>query len=245
MFWNERSRTLSGLPTCASGWARPRRGTGEQAVKVEIYSDVVCPWCYIGKRRFEKALEAFPGAEDVEVIYRPFQLNPLATRAVQPSAQVYERKFGRPAETIFGPLTQAAAAEGITFRMEDALATSTFTAHRLLWLAAREHRQAEVKEGLLALYFTNGGDLGDHEQLAEVASAAGLDREAALVFLASDEGVEEIRSELAAAAELGISSVPTFVFDGRFAVQGAQSPELLLETLTRVAGRASAAAGRD
>ncbi|MFD7561249.1 DsbA family oxidoreductase, partial [Streptomyces sp. NPDC059835] len=127
-------------------------------MKVEIYSDLVCPWCYIGKRRFEKALAAFPEAAGVEVVYRPFQLNPAAPETPEPSARVYERKFGRPAETIFGPLTRAAAAEGITFRMDEALATNTFQAHRLLWFARRHGRQAEMKERLLGHYFTDGGD---------------------------------------------------------------------------------------
>ncbi|WP_338673557.1 DsbA family oxidoreductase [Streptomyces sp. SCSIO 30461] len=211
-------------------------------MKVEIYSDLVCPWCYIGKRRFEQALAAFPGADQVEVVYRPFQLNPDAPETTEPSAQVYERKFGRPADTIFGPLTQAAAAEGLTFRLEEALATNTFQAHRLLWHAARHTRQVEVKEGLLAHYFTNGGDLGDRTTLADVAAAAGLDRDAALAFLASREGTEEVRAELAQAVEVGVTAVPTFVFDGKVVLQGAQSPELILEVLTKVAdGTISAA----
>ncbi|MER5778991.1 DsbA family oxidoreductase [Streptomyces sp. NPDC002039] len=204
-------------------------------MKVEIYSDLVCPWCYIGKRRFEQALAAFPGADRVEVVYRPFQLNPDAPDTTEPSARVYERKFGRPADTIFGPLTKAAAAEGVTFRLEDALATNTFEAHRLLWLARHHGRQAEVKEVLLAHYFTNGGDLGDRTALADVAATAGLDRDAVLSFLASQEGVDEVRAELAQAAELGITAVPTFVFDGEVVLQGAQSPELILEVLTKVA----------
>ncbi|WP_063794322.1 DsbA family oxidoreductase, partial [Kitasatospora sp. MBT63] len=198
-------------------------------------SDVVCPWCYIGKRRFEKALEAFPQAADVEVVYRPFQLNPLSSEAGEPSSQVYERKFGKPAQAIFGPLTQAAAAEGITFRMDDAIAANTFSAHRLIWFAARHGLQSEVKEGLLAHYFTNGGHLADKAQLADVGVAAGLDRDQVEAFLASQDGVAEVRSELAEAAELGITSVPTFVFDGQVAVPGAQSPELLLEVMEKVA----------
>lgn len=141
-------------------------------MKVEIYSDLVCPWCYIGKRRFEKALAAFPEAANVDVVYRPFQLNPAAPETTEPSAHIYERKFGRPAATIFGPLTSAASAEGITFRMDDALATNTFQAHRLLWFARRHGRQAEVKERLLAHYFTDGGNLGDREALAGLAEAA-------------------------------------------------------------------------
>ncbi|GAA2143294.1 DsbA family oxidoreductase [Kitasatospora kazusensis] len=204
-------------------------------MKVEIYSDLVCPWCYIGKRRFEKALAAFPGAADVEVVYRPFQLNPAAGEEGEPSALVYERKFGRPAESIFGPLTQAAAAEGLTFRMEQAVATNTFQAHRLLWFAARHRLQDEVKERLLAHYFTDGGHLGDHTQLAEIGVAAGLDRDRVVAFLASQDGAREVRAELAEAAGLGVTSVPTFVFDGRVAVSGAQSPELLLEVLEKVA----------
>ncbi|MDH6137614.1 putative DsbA family dithiol-disulfide isomerase [Kitasatospora sp. MAA4] len=207
-------------------------------MKVEIYSDVVCPWCYIGKRRFEKALAAFPGAADVEVVYRPFQLNPAASEAGEPAAQAYERKFGRPAQSIFGPFTEAAAGEGVTFRMDDAVATNTFTAHRLLWFAERHGRQGAVKEALMAHYFTNGGHLGDHAALAEIGAAAGLDRAEVAAFLASQDGVAEVRAGLAEAAQLGITSVPTFVFDGAVAVQGAQSPELLLEVMTKVAAEA-------
>ncbi|WP_371493728.1 DsbA family oxidoreductase [Kitasatospora sp. NBC_00374] len=204
-------------------------------MKVEIYSDVVCPWCYIGKRRFEKALAAFPGAADVEVTFRPFQLNPAASEVGEPSAQVYERKFGRPAQSIFGPLTEAAAAEGITFRMDAAVATNTFEAHRLIWFAARHGRQSAVKEGLLAHYFTDGGHLGDRTALTDIGVAAGLDRAEVAAFLTSPDGVDEVRAELAEAARLGITSVPTFVFDGEVAVQGAQSPELLLEVMTKIA----------
>lgn len=211
-------------------------------MKVEIYSDLVCPWCYIGKRRFEKALAAFPGAAGVDVVYRPFQLNPAASETAEPSAHVYERKFGRPAATIFGPLTSAAAAEGITFRMAEALATNTFQAHRLLWFARRHGRQAEVKERLLAHYFTDGGDLGDREALAGLAEAAGLDRAAALAFLASSEGAGEVRAELAEAAALGVTAVPTFVIDGTLVLKGAQSPEVLLEALERAAADGSPAA---
>lgn len=212
-------------------------------MKVEIYSDLVCPWCYIGKRRFEKALAAFPEAAGVDVVYRPFQLNPAAPETPEPSADVYERKFGRPAATIFGPLTSAAAAEGLTFRMDDALATNTFQAHRLVWFARRHGRQAEVKERLLAHYFTDGGDLGDREALARLAEAAGLDRADALAFLASSEGVGEVRAELGEAAALGVTAVPTFVIDGTFVLQGAQSPEVLLDALERAAaaGRSPAA----
>ncbi|MGW3056583.1 DsbA family oxidoreductase [Streptomyces goshikiensis] len=210
-------------------------------MKVEIYSDLVCPWCYIGKRRFEEALAAFPDAADVDVVYRPFQLNPAASETAEPSAHVYERKFGRPAATIFGPLTRAAAAEGITFRMDDALATNTFQAHRLLWFARRHGCQAEVKERLLAHYFTDGGDLGDREALAGLAEAAGLDRAATLAFLASSEGADEVRAELAEAAALGVTAVPTFIIDGALRLQGAQSPEVLLEALERAAADRSPA----
>ncbi|WP_035795128.1 DsbA family oxidoreductase [Kitasatospora mediocidica] len=207
-------------------------------MKVEIYSDVVCPWCYIGKRRFEKALAAFPGAAEVEVVYRPFQLNPGASEVGEPSAKVYERKFGRPAQSIFGPLTEAAAAEGITFRLDDAVAVNTFSAHRLIWFAGQRGHQSAVKEGLLAHYFTDGGDLGDHAALTEIGTAAGLDRAELAAFLASQDGVKEVRAELAEAARLGVTSVPTFVFDGELAVQGAQSPELLLEVMTKIAAGA-------
>ncbi|MFE1413256.1 DsbA family oxidoreductase [Streptomyces sp. NPDC058746] len=210
-------------------------------MKVEIYSDLVCPWCYIGKRRFEKALAAFPEAAGVDVVYRPFQLNPAAPGTPEPSAQVYERKFGRPAASIFGPLTRAASAEGITFRMDEALATNTFQAHRLLWFARRHGRQAAVKERLLAHYFTDGGDLGDREALAGLAEAAGLDRAATLAFLTSSEGADEVRAELSKATALGVTAVPTFVIDGTLVLQGAQSPEVLLGALERAAAGRSPA----
>ncbi|WP_037599688.1 DsbA family oxidoreductase [Streptacidiphilus rugosus] len=204
-------------------------------MKVEIYSDLVCPWCYIGKRRFEQALASYAGADEVEVVYRPFQLNPATPETPEPAAAAYGRKFSTDPQPIFDHLTRAAAAEGLTFRMNDAISANTLQAHRLLWFAARHNFQAEVKERLLALHFTEGGNIGGIEELTAAGAAAGLDRDEVAAFLASHEGEAEVRAELGEAAQLGISSVPTFVFDGKVAVPGAQSPELLVEILERVA----------
>ena len=165
-------------------------------MQIEIYSDVVCPWCYVGERRFFAALESMPELGDVEVVFRPYQLDPAAPAQATPLLPSLERKFGGRAADIVRQVTDAAEGAGVSLRFDRALAANTFDAHRLLWLAAREGGpavQRALAERLFAAHFTEGGDIGDPTQLAAHAAAAGLDPERAAAFLASDGGTAELR----------------------------------------------------
>ncbi len=207
-------------------------------MKVEIYSDVACPWCYIGKRRFEQALAEYPGADEVEVVYRPYQLDPGAPATARPLLKALGEKFGPGAAAMAGNVTAAARGEGITMDFERALAANTLGAHRLLRLAQHEHGAAvqhALAEALFAAHFTHGADIGDAEVLAGLASGAGMDAERVRAYLASGEGLAEVREEIRAAREIGVTAVPTFVFEGRYGVQGAQPPATFLQTMEAVA----------
>ncbi|MFC5907145.1 DsbA family oxidoreductase [Streptacidiphilus monticola] len=207
-------------------------------MRVEIYSDIACPWCYIGKRRFDRALEAFAGAEDVEVVFRPYQLVPDAPMEPSPHRAWLEERYGPQSRAMDDRVAALGAKEGIRYDFDAALHVNTLHGHRLLRLAEQEYGaavQRELKERLLAAHFSDGADVADAAQLTEIAVAAGLDRERVTAFLAGDEGTAEVRAELARAAQIGISAVPTFVFEGKWAVQGAQETETFLRALEQVA----------
>ena len=228
----------------------PARQPARPVVTIDIYSDVVCPWCYIGKRKFEAGLELLAGEDlgvDFDVTYRPFQLDPTAAPgAAQPVIETYAKKFGGPeqAAQILQTVTERAAEAGIEFHMDRALRANTLLAHRLLWLAVQPESpvaQADLKERLLKAYFTDGLNIGDPEVLADCAAEIGFDREAVSEFLESDRGAAEVAAELAAGRDEGVTAVPTFVFEGRWAVPGAQEPETYAQVLRKMA--ASAVAG--
>ena len=207
-------------------------------MKVEIYSDVVCPWCYIGEKRFQKALAAFEGREEVEVVFRPYQLDPSTPSRPEPLREALQRKFGARTPAMIQQVGRAAAAEGIDLNWDDAISNDTFTAHRLLRMALAERgpvAQRALAEGMFDAHFTRGMDIGDHGTLASLAVDAGLDEARVTSFLASDEGEEETRRELDDARALGISAVPTFVFEGKYGVPGAQESDLFLQVLQQVA----------
>jgi len=210
---------------------------------VEIYSDVVCPWCYIGKRRFEAALQRFEGRDDVTIVYKPFQLDPRAPTEPTPVIDAYARKFGGPDEAIriIERVTEAAAPEGLDFHLDIAQRANTFDAHRLLAYAHERGRQADMKERLLQAYFVEGKNVADHDQLADLAADVGLDRAEVAAYLASDEGVNELRDELRDSVERGITAVPTFVFAGLWSVPGAQDPDTMLRVLEIVTEKLAAA----
>jgi predicted DsbA family dithiol-disulfide isomerase len=212
-------------------------------VLVEIYSDVVCPWCYIGKRRFERALAEFEGRDDVEVVWRPYQLDPRAPAQPTPALDGYARKFGGPEQAlrITSQMTEVGRAEDLELDFTQAQRANTFDAHRLLWLAEREGDQDAVKEALLAAYFTEGRDVSDLDELVAIGAAAGLEAERVRSMLTSDEGRAEVQAELRTAVERGITAVPTFVFEGQWAVPGAQDPDTMLMVLRRVKERLGAA----
>ena len=206
-------------------------------MKVEIYSDVVCPWCYIGKMRFERALADFPGRDAVEVVYRPYQLDPNAPKVSQPLRDYLGRRFGANAVGMQGAVGRAATSEGITIDWERAIAANTFDAHRLLQRALREHGSAVQRDlvgRLFDAHFSRGIDVGDTVQLVALASAAGMDAEATRAFLASGEGVAELRQELAAARGLGVQAVPTFVFDEQYVVEGGQPTPVFARVLSEL-----------
>lgn len=202
-------------------------------MKIEIYSDIVCPWCYVGERRLDRALATLPPHERIEVLFRPYQLDPNAPETAAPVMKYLERRFGGRADSMLNAVNHAAKGEGITFAWDRALSANTRTAHRLLQWALREggpEVQRKLAAELFALHFTHGGNVADVQQLAAAAASVGLDAESAGAYLASEEGTRELDSEFEKARELGISSVPTFVIDGRYEIQGAQPVSAFVQT---------------
>jgi predicted DsbA family dithiol-disulfide isomerase len=194
-------------------------------MKIEIYSDIVCPWCYIGERRLERALAALPAGERIEVVFRPYQLDPHAPETAAPLTEYLERRFGARKEGMLDAVSEAARGEGITIDWDRALSANTRIAHRLLQWALQEggpEVQRKLAAELFAVHFTRGGNVADVEQLAAAAGSVGLGVERARAYLASDQGVRELELAFEKARDLGIASVPTFVIDERYAIQGAQ-----------------------
>ncbi|MEP6697563.1 MAG: DsbA family oxidoreductase [Pseudonocardiales bacterium] len=208
-------------------------------MKVEIWSDVVCPWCYIGKRRFEAALARFGHRDDVAVSWRAFELDPTAPRErTGELADHLAGKYGLSREQALGmheSMTATAAVEGLTFRFDRARSGNTFDAHRLLHLAAERgrHGQAALKERLLAAYLTDGEPIGDPDTLTRLAADAGLDADEVREVLSGDRYGAEVHADEAQARALGVTGVPFFVVDSKYGVAGAQSADVLLEVLDR------------
>ncbi|MFG1949702.1 DsbA family protein [Micromonospora sp. NPDC048830] len=210
-------------------------------MEIEIYADVVCPWCYIGKRRLEQALASYDG--EVTVRYRPFQLDPSPVPAPQPLVEGMAAKFGgrERAEQMFAHVTRVAADSGLRLDFDRAVMANTFDAHRLVRYATERGPAAETVDALYKAHFTDGVNVGSREALARIAAEVGLDEAEARAYLDSAEGVLEVAADLAAAREIGITSVPTFVLAGKYAVAGAQEPETLLAALAEVGHRESTA----
>jgi predicted DsbA family dithiol-disulfide isomerase len=206
-------------------------------MQVEIWSDVVCPWCYVGKRRFEQALARFAHPDDVAITYRSFELDPGAPRERNGSHDEHlARKYGMTVERaheLNEQMTQTAAAEGLEFRLDRIRAGNTFDAHRLLHLALARGKQPELKERLLRATFTDGERIADAETLVRLAAEVGLDADEAREVLASDRYADAVRADEQQAAAYGITAVPFFVVDGKYGVSGAQPADLLLQVLER------------
>ncbi|MGO8919840.1 MAG: DsbA family oxidoreductase [Stellaceae bacterium] len=197
---------------------------------IDIVSDVVCPWCFIGKRRLEKALALRPEIE-AEITWRPFQLNPdLPLEGVERKAYL-AAKFGgnAHAERIYANVTEAGATVDIPFAFDRIRRTpNTRDAHRLLRYAAAEGSADAMVEALFRGYFIDGRDIGDRAVLAEIAGEVGLDAAEAGAWLASPAELEEVLAEDRGARRLGINAVPCFIFERHYAVSGAQEPEFFL-----------------
>jgi predicted DsbA family dithiol-disulfide isomerase len=214
--------------------------SGSTGVRIEIWSDVVCPWCFVGKRRLEKALAGFPHADEVEVVYRSFELDPSAPRhGHELTTPVLARKYGRPEDEMRDmqqQLIDLAATEGLAFRLFENVHTSTGDAHRLLHLALDQggpELQGRLKESLLSAYFEDAADIGDHAVLRREVLSVGLDPERVDEVLGSDEYAGAVAADVDAARDLGVGGVPFFVVDRRYAVSGAQPTEVFTQLLDR------------
>lgn len=217
-------------------------------MRVEIYSDMVCPWCFIGKRRWEKAIEIAGYANQIQVTWRPFQLNPTMPKSGMDRRTYLEAKFGgaEARREIEERLAKAGVADGIMFAFDRIERTpNTFEAHRLMWFAHQHKKQDDLAEGLFHAYFSEARDIGDGQTLVDIAEEIGLDRDATRQFLASDQGVEVVREEEAAGHGLGIRGVPYFVLNGTYAISGAQPPDIFVSALQKVeADRTEGKVGR-
>jgi predicted DsbA family dithiol-disulfide isomerase len=207
-------------------------------VDIEIYSDIICPWCYIGKRRLELALRSYDG--ETTLHYRPYQLNPAPMPKPILTTEFLARSYGIDSarvRSMMAVATTAAAGVGLTFDQDRALIVNTFEAHRLVWFAGTQGRQAEMVDALHRAHFADGVDLSSHPALALLAES--VDVKGADEFLASDASTTEVRNLIETARGLGVTSVPTFVLAGKYAITGAQEPETLRAALDKVRQRES------
>ncbi len=196
-------------------------------MRFDIFSDIVCPWCYIGKRRFARALDQRPDVRP-EVSWRAFQLNPDLPRDGMDRAEYMAMKFGsgKRAEEIYRRVTEAGVAEGIDFRFDLIKRTpNTTDAHRLLLYAASEGAQDAVLNRLFVGYFSEGADIGDADTLASLAGEAGLEAEPVRRFIVGEDGREQVMQDLSLAYRMGITGVPCFILEGKYALPGAHEPE--------------------
>lgn len=212
-------------------------------VDVEIWSDVVCPWCFIGKRRFETAvgrLREKGVTEPINVVFRAYQLDPTApVGSPTPVVDAYAKKFGgtERAIQILNHVTNVAAGDNIEFNMDIALRANTILCHRALHWALSSHGasvQGELKEHLLRAYFTDGKDVGDIDTLLQCVTNLGLDAESLRNYLDSSEGIDDVRQDFQAAIDMEISGVPCFVIDGRYMIPGAQDVDVFEQVLTKI-----------
>ena len=207
----------------------------KRTMDVEIWSDVVCPWCYIGKRRFEHALAAFDHREDVKVTWRSFQLDPSAPATSEGDpVERLAAKYGMSratAEAAQARVTANAATEGLDFHLDRARSGNTFNAHRLIHYAHSVGRQDALKERLMAAYFVEGAAIGEHDVLSRLAVEVGLDESAVRGVLGGDAYADDVRHDELEARQLGITGVPFFVLDRAYGVSGAQPSDLILGAL--------------
>lgn len=206
-------------------------------MQIEIWSDIACPFCYIGRRRLENAIEQFEHNDDVEIIWRSFQLDPTAPREATGTSIDYlmEKKGIDRAQlvAIHDRLAQQAADLGLTFNFESTHPDNSLDAHRLLHLAAHHGLQGEMKERLQKAYFTDGLSIGNRDTLVQLGVEVGLDVDEVRAVIEGDAYTVDVHADIRKAQMLGVNGVPFFVFDNRYAISGAQPTELFLETLER------------
>jgi predicted DsbA family dithiol-disulfide isomerase len=208
-------------------------------MKIEVWSDFVCPFCYIGKRRLEEALAQFPYKEQVEIEFKSFELDPNSPKNINKSIhEVLAAKYGmslEQAKQANQGVGQQAAGVGLTYHFDTMKPTNTFDAHRLTKFAKAHGKEAEVTERLLYAYFTESKNIGDFETLADIAGSAGLDRQAAFDTLQKQDAyAEDVRIDETVAQQYGISGVPYFVINQKYAISGAQPTEVFVGALQQV-----------
>ncbi len=214
-------------------------------ITVDIVSDAICPWCFIGKRRFERALAEAPKDIEVVVAWRPYQLNPEMPPEGMDRKAYLSAKFGGDAraDAIYRRVREAGASVGIDFNFAGIPRTpNTTDAHRLIGIAARADKQDAVVEGLFRAYFLEGRDIGNRAVLAAVAAAAGLEEPVIRDYLAGRDDVERVANEDAVARRMGIQGVPCFILNRKYAISGAQEPAVFLEALALLKREAAAEA---
>lgn len=235
---------VCGIDGCALGAESPTTPVptpATQRLAIEIISDAICPWCWVAKRRLERALASLAPGIVADVTWRPFALNPDMPKAGLNRRAYRSRKFGawEKSQALDAQVAAAARPDGLEFHHERMERTpNTIDAHRLIWLGGGEGVQDAVVEGLFAAYFRDGRDVGDAAVLADVGASAGLVRAQVEAMLASDEGLAEVTAGLARATELGVSGVPTVLVDGVALFSGAIRSKLMEAHLRRAAGHA-------
>uniref|UniRef100_E6VI98 DSBA oxidoreductase n=1 Tax=Rhodopseudomonas palustris (strain DX-1) TaxID=652103 RepID=E6VI98_RHOPX len=211
---------------------------------IDVVSDVVCPWCYIGKKRIEQAIALAPEVP-VELTYRPFFLNPWVPREGISRDEYLTKKFGSPEryKEIAGRIAETAAQEGLEYHPERVQRQpNTIDCHRLIHWASAIGQGPAMKQRLMELYFRDGGDLTDPEVLVQAAAECGLDADDIRARLATDQDIEEVSAQAQEAAEKGISGVPTYVFMHQYAVSGAQEPALIARAIRKLSAELNAEA---
>ncbi|HEY8890991.1 MAG TPA: DsbA family oxidoreductase [Clostridium sp.] len=206
-------------------------------MKIEVWSDFVCPFCYIGKRRLEIALEKFEHKEEVEVVFKSFELDPLSKKKFDGNIhEIIAKKYGIPVEQAKASNNQLVAEAkviGLNYNFDDLIPTNTFDAHRVVHYAKTEGKMNELSERIFKAYFVDSLNISDHKVLTSLAYEVGLNSDKALSILESDQYGKEVRKDEETASKLGISGVPYFVINNKYAVSGAQPPELFLEALEK------------
>ncbi len=207
----------------------------QSVITIDMVSDVICPWCFLGKRRLDKALSLIPDVK-VEVIYRPFFLDPTIPAGGLDRKKYMTDKFGEERlKTIHDPLIAAGKEDGVPYNF-DAItrAPNTMDAHRLIRWALIDDKQAEMKEALFVAYWRDGKDIGDHAVLADIAASVGMDRELILADLTSDKDKQAVMAETVQAQQMGIAGVPTFIINHKYGISGAQSAQVIADAIMKV-----------
>ena len=208
-------------------------------ISIDVVSDVICPWCFLGKRRLDKALALIPDVK-AEIIFRPFFLDPTIPPEGLDRREYMAAKFGEERlKTIHDPLIKAGKEDGVPYHFDKITRTpNTMDAHRLLRWAMVEGKQPDIAGALFMAYWSEGRDVGDHQVLADIAESHGMNHEAVLKALASEQDKAEVLAETTQAQKMGVTGVPTYIINRKYGVVGAQSAELLAEQIRKAASEA-------